>query len=126
MRRAAGHVSDDELTELTDYDDAAGRAGRRVREHVQECEACRHRRDELIGMRELLAQTGHRERRPLRDVVPSAMMRLRLRRHSVTNMNELLEGFAALVRSVTSLFSLPATDRRFVGGARDVKDDRHE
>lgn len=106
MASGSGHVSDEELA---DFDEAGGDGGR-VREHVKTCKACYRRREELRSLRELLAQTGQRERRPLRDVVPSAMMRLRLRRHSITNVNELLEGFAAFVRGFASLLSLPKMD----------------
>lgn len=121
---AAGHVSDSELDTIDD--DTQGAAGRRIRDHVGACEACRRRRDEAIRLRELLAQTGQRERRPLRDGVPGAMMRLRLRRHSITNANELLEGFAAFVRGVASLFSLPSGDDRLAGRTRDAKGEHDE
>jgi predicted anti-sigma-YlaC factor YlaD len=123
MTQAAAHLTD---AELADFDGDGSPNNVLVRAHLQTCDGCARRYDEMKRLRELLAVTGQRERRPLRDVVPSAMMRLRLRRNTVTNANELFESFAALVRGVISLFSLPIADLRDADGTHGGPKDRHE
>ena len=123
MASAPGHLSDDELVDPDRRDESD--AGR-VRAHLHACAACRERRSELVRLRELLAQAGRREGRPPHDAVPSAMLRLRLRRHGITNANELLAGFAAFVRGFASLFSLPATQSYRAERARGAEDDHLE
>jgi predicted anti-sigma-YlaC factor YlaD len=102
-----GHLSE---RDLADFDESDPRDEARARTHLQGCEVCRRRREELVLVRELLARSAERERRPPRDVVPGVMMRLRLRRHGITNANEFLEGFVAFVRGLASLFSVPKRD----------------
>ncbi len=82
-------------------------------------------REDESRLRDLLAQTAKSEQHPVRDVVPSAMMRLRLRRHSVTNANELLEGFVSFVRGLATLFSLPSSDERTTGRRRPAQKEPH-
>lgn len=116
MSESGGHLSE---RDLSDFDDSEPRVGPRVRTHLQTCAICRRRRGELVLVRELLARSAERERRPPRDVVPGVMMRLRLRRHGITNANEFLEGFVAFVRGLASLFSVPKRDVEVRGHARE-------
>jgi predicted anti-sigma-YlaC factor YlaD len=118
----AAHLSDTEIAEL---DPAEAPDNLRVHNHLNACEACRRRRAELVGFREMLAQAGSGERRPPRDVVAAAMLRLRLRRYSISNANEVFEGLAALVRGLASLFSLPITGEQGRVHPRAPEDDDH-
>ncbi|MBD5632961.1 MAG: hypothetical protein IAI49_00665 [Candidatus Eremiobacteraeota bacterium] len=97
------HPPDEALVAAADAD--LGEDSRIVRGHLASCERCRLRSEQLDGVRVLLKDAAFFERAPRDDVVPSVVKRLRLRRHAITNANELLNGLVAFVRGLGSLFS---------------------
>ncbi|MBD5656594.1 MAG: hypothetical protein IAI50_15640 [Candidatus Eremiobacteraeota bacterium] len=108
--RRTAHPPDEDLLGLSD--DAPGGDSRTTRAHVASCVACRARIAELRELRVLLAEAGAIEREPRFNVVPSAVKRLRLRRHTVTNANEFLGGLVALFRGLGSLFMVETAPGR--------------
>ena len=107
-RGATAHPDDETLSDL--IDDTVS-ADAKVRQHVERCDLCRGRVEELAALRRLLHDAGAREAAPPGDLTGLVIGRLRMRHSAIGSMNEVLAAVRALLAGISSLLGgKPAPD----------------
>ncbi|MDQ2865127.1 MAG: hypothetical protein M3R51_02765 [Candidatus Eremiobacteraeota bacterium] len=75
-----------------------------VERHGENCASCRARIAELDEITRLLANLAARQQPARRDLTQRALARLRIRRTSIENMNEIFAALQAVVKGLAGLF----------------------